>query len=52
MLGFIRRAPNRSTAELLLPIATMSSPTIGNTNVACWRYVINVSMNAFLSFLL
>jgi len=32
-LGFIRRAPNRSTAELALPIAPMSSLTIGNTNV-------------------
>lgn len=33
MLGFIRQAPNRSTAELLLLIAPMSSPTIGNANV-------------------
>lgn len=34
MLGFIRQAPNRSTAELPLLIAPMSSPAIGNTNVS------------------
>jgi len=32
-LGFIRQAPNQSTAELPLLIAPMSSPTIGNTYV-------------------
>ena len=31
-LGSIRRAPNLSTIELPLLIATMSSPTIVNTN--------------------
>ena len=35
-LGFIRRAPNHSTTELLLLIVSMSSPTIGNTNVVGW----------------
>jgi len=34
MLGFIRQAPNRSTTELPLLIVSMSSPTIGNTNVS------------------
>jgi len=34
-LGFICRATNCSTVELPLLIAPMSSPTIGNTNVAC-----------------
>ena len=34
MLGFIRRALNHSTAELQLLIVSMSSPTIGNTNVS------------------
>jgi len=33
-LGFIRQALNHSTAELLLLIASMSCPTIGNTNVS------------------
>jgi hypothetical protein len=37
-MGFIRRAPNRSTAELTLLIVSMSSPTIGNTNVGCIPY--------------
>jgi hypothetical protein len=32
-LGFVRQAPNRSTAEIPLLIVLMSSPTIGNTNV-------------------
>jgi hypothetical protein len=33
MFGFVRQAPNRSTIELLLMIVSMSSLTIGNTNV-------------------
>jgi hypothetical protein len=32
--GFIRQASNDGIAELLLLIAHMSSPTIGNTNVS------------------
>ena len=32
-IGAERQAPNRSTTELPLLIAPMSSPTIGNTNV-------------------
>jgi hypothetical protein len=35
-MGFAGQAPNHSTAELLLLIAPMSSPTIGNTNVMGW----------------
>ena len=38
MPNFIRRAPNYSTAELPLLIASMSSPAKGNTNVM-WRFV-------------
>jgi hypothetical protein len=37
--GFIRQAPNYSTAELPLLIAPMSSPTIGYTNVVGSAFV-------------
>ena len=36
MLGFIRRAPNRSTKEFQLLIVPMSSPTISNTIEVRW----------------
>jgi hypothetical protein len=48
MLGFIRRAPNRSTAELPLLIALMSSPTIGNTNVMHSLLLVWVKLSIFL----
>ena len=51
MLGFIRRALNHSTAELQLLIVSMSSPTIGNTNVSCSLFCLTITFCKRKNFL-